>query len=195
MTTPRKHDNNTGTLSFDLADGLVRFGNEARILLPVSALLSLWGAANPSARRVFGRALGDSIGRTAQARLTRGGPETPGSMLDTSPEGALSELAAAWALAGLGALGMERWGRALVFVVEGSPLGTDGDELCEIALEGAIGAASGRSVRVVRIDRAERSARFLVGNQAAAAKVRSLCAEGRTWAEALLELHASRGEA
>ncbi len=188
---------NAGTLSFDLAEGLVRLGGEMRLVVPASALMALWGATSPSARRVFGRALGEAIGRTAARRLASEDADARRVMLEVSPESALSELAAAWALAGLGALGMERWGRALVFVVKGSPLGGDGDELCEIALEGTIGVASGKSARVVRLERVDDQARFFVSNAGATSKVRAELARGTMWAEVLAELEApsSRGDA
>lgn len=188
---------NAGTLSFDLAEGLVRLGGESRLVVPASALMALWGGASPAARRVFGRALGESIGRAAGKRLAGGNAEPIRVMLDASPESALSELAAAWALAGLGALDMERWGRALVFVVGGSPLGGDGDELCEITLEGALSVASGKSARVVRLERVEARARFLVSNASVTARMRAELARGTVWAEVLAELDepTSRGDA
>ncbi|MRG92930.1 hypothetical protein [Polyangium spumosum] len=188
---------NAGTLSFDLAEGLVRLGGEARLVVPASALMALWGGASPAARRVFARALGESIGRAAEKRLAAEGPDAPRGMLDASPEAALSELAAAWALAGLGALDIERWGRALVFVVAGSPLGGDGDELCEIALEGALATASGKGVRVVRLERVESRARFFVSSASATARMRAELARGTVWAEVLAELDrpAPRGDA
>ncbi|MDC3953502.1 hypothetical protein KEG38_06580 [Polyangium jinanense] len=188
---------NAGTLSFDLAEGLVRLGGEARLVVPASALMALWGGASPAARRVFGRALGESIGRAAAKRLAPEGADLTSAMLDASPEAALSELSAAWALAGLGALDLERWGRALVFVVGGSPLGADGDELCEIALEGALSMASGKSARVVRIERIEARARFFVSNAGATARMRAELAQGTVWAEVLAELDgpSSRGDA
>ncbi|TKD09762.1 hypothetical protein [Polyangium fumosum] len=188
---------NAGTLSFDLAEGLVRLGGEARVVVPASALMALWGGASPAARRVFGRALGESIGRAAAKRLAADGADPTHAMIDASPEAALSELAATWALAGLGALDLERWGRALVFVVAGSPLGADGDELCEITLEGALSVASGKSARVVRIERVEARARFFVSNAGATARMRAELARGTVWAEVLAELDgpASRGDA
>jgi len=188
---------NAGTLSFDLAEGLVRLGGEARLVVPASALMALWGGASPAARRVFGRALGESIGRAAGRRLATDGADLTQVMLDASPEAALSELAAAWALAGLGALDLERWGRALVFVVSGSPLGADGDELCEITLEGAVCVASGKSARVVRLERVDTRARFLVSSASVTGRMRAELARGTLWAEVLAELDGptSRGDA
>ncbi len=185
-----------GTLSFDLAEGFVRLGGESRIVLPVSAVLTIVGAATIEARRAFGRAIGESIGQVAAIRMKEEDFAAPLALVDASPEAALSELAAAWALAGLGALGMERWGRALVMTVDNSPLGRDGDELLEVVLEAALEAASGRRMFATRMDRSRSKLRFFLGNSAAMTKVRSLVAQGTTWADALAMLHSAtpRGE-
>lgn len=186
-----------GTLSFDLAEGLVRLGGEARVVLPASVVLSIVGAATAEARRGFGRALGESIGHVATIRMREEDFAAPLALVDASPEAALSELAAAWALAGLGGLGMERWGRALVMTVDNSPLGREGDELLEVALEGALEAATGRRMHVARIDRSRSQLRFFVGNANAVAKVRSLIARETPWPDALSMLHSDgvRGDA
>jgi len=181
----------SGTLSFDLAEGLVRALDEERIVVPVAALVSLFRAASPAGRRAFGRAVGESIGNVAAARLA-GASEVPRALADARPEEALSELSAAWALAGLGALGLERWGRALVLVVTGSPLGEEGDELCETMLESALVAASDKPVKVAWIERQGSAARFLVGSAAATDHVRRKLEGGTPWLEALRALHESR---
>lgn len=182
-----------GTLSFDLAEGLVRLGGEARVLLPASVLLSIVGAATGDARRAFGRALGESIGHVATIRMKEEDFAAPLALVDASPEAALSELAAAWALAGLGSLGMERWGRALVMSIDNSPLGREGDELLEVVLEGALESATERRVHVLRVDRNRIKSRFFVGNANAVAKVRALLEQNTPWADALSTLHTSSG--
>jgi hypothetical protein len=187
-----------GAVTFDLAQGSVRLGDSAQVLLlPAGAVGALVQAAGPEACRAFGRALGEVLGRTAADRLAAGAPDPSSSVLAASPEEVLTELAAAWALAGLGALGMERWGRALVMVVRCAPLGQEGAALLEAALEGALGAATGRDTRVAQIAREPLRARFLVGGEGAIAKARALVGRGVSWTEALGALHApaSRGEA
>jgi len=186
----------TGTLSFDLAEGTVRLGDETKLVVPTAAMMALWGSASPAVKRVFGRALGESIGRTAILRLSGGREDHAMNMMrDASPESSLSELSASWALVGLGNLGLERWGRALVFVVENSPIGADGDEHCEMALEGAIAASCGKTARVCKLEREQRSVRFLAASAGAIVKVRGSLAGGKTWPEAIVELHGSRGGA
>lgn len=180
----------SGTLSFDLAEGLVRLDEENRLVVPVAALVSLFRTASPAGRRAFGRAMGESIGHVAASRLAAH-PEMPTALVDVSPELALSELSAAWALAGLGALGLERWGRALLLVVTSSPLGEEGDELCESILESALFSATDKPARVAWIERREGTARFLVGNTKATEAVRKELERGTSWAEALRLLHAT----
>lgn len=184
-----------GTLSFDLAEGLVRLGGEARILLPASVVLDIVGAATDDVRQAFGRALGVSIGNVAKIRMKEEDFAAPLAMVDASPEAALSELAAAWALAGLGALGMERWGRALVMTVDNSPLGREGDEWLESVLEGAFEGATGRRMHVARIERTRNKLRFFVGNARAVLKVRTQLAQNTPWADALAMLQANAGGA
>jgi hypothetical protein len=94
------------------------------------------------------------------------------------------------ALVGLGSLGLERWGRALVLVVDQSPLGAEGDGLLEALLEGALEAAAGRAVRALRLGRDAVRARFLIGGAAGVEKVRAWLAEGVPWGDALVRLHA-----
>jgi len=187
-----------GAVTFDLARGVVRLGaNAPGLLVPADALSRLLAAAGPEASRAFGRALGEDLGRAVVDRLAADAFDRPSAVLGASPEEVLTELAAAWALAGLGALGMERWGRALVMVVEAAPLGSECDALLEAALEAAIRTASGREARVAAIAREPLRARFLVGGPSATAKVRALVARGLSWTEALGALHApaSKGEA
>jgi len=186
-----------GTLSFDLAEGIVRLGRETRLVVPASALMLLWGAASPEGRRAFARALGEAIGRAAMMRLAPEAEDPTRAMLEASPEAALFELAATWGLAGLGVLEMERWGRALVLSIGGSPLGEEGDELCEAALEGALGTASGKDARVVRLERIAARARFFVGSAAATARMRAALSRGVAWAEGLAALEGAtpRGDA
>lgn len=183
-----------GTLSFDLAEGLVRLGGEARIVLPASTILAFVGAATVEVRRAFGRALGESIGHVATIRMKEEDFAAPLALVDASPEAALSELAAAWALAGLGGLGMERWGRALVMTIDHSPLGREGDELLEVVLEGAIEKATERKVHVLQIDRNRTRLRYFVGNEQAVKKVRGFLQQNTSWAEALSLLHKRSGD-
>ena len=176
-----------GTVTFDLAAGIVRFGGAPAVLAPAHALASLCAAAPEHTRRAFGRAIGEALGRTAVARVAGDTEDPIAAVLDASHERVLHELAAAWSLAGLGALSMERWGRALVMIVDGAPL--EGDALLEATLEGAIGATSGRDARAVVINRGASRVRLFVGNIAAAERLRARLESKLSWAEALSSLH------
>lgn len=93
------------------------------------------------------------------------------------------------AMTGLGSLGLERWGRALVLVIDQSPLGAGGDGLLECVLAGALEAAVGERSTVVVLARDEVRVRFLVTGPAGADKVRAWLSEGVSWGDALVRLH------
>jgi hypothetical protein len=165
---------------FDLPNGCVRAGGEngERVLLvPTSALDELVLSAPPEAVESLGRALGAAIGRRAAAQV---------DVNDAPIEVFVTHLAGEAALAGVGALTIERWGRALVVVVQDSPLvGTLLGPLVAAAIE----AASGRRVSHALLSRDERAARVLLGSEKGVARVREWIASGSPWAEAIVRLH------
>jgi hypothetical protein len=175
-------------VTFDLSHGLVHLeGAPARLLVPADALLALAKAAGPEASAAFGRALGEGMGRRAAARFDLEG-------LAAAPvDVVLDHLGGELALAGLGSLALERWGRALVLAIDASPLGGDGDTLLEGVLAAAIEAGAGRRVHVIALGRDGARARFLVGGEAAVEKVRAWLGEGVSWGDALVRLHAPAG--
>lgn len=179
-----------GTLSFDLAEGLVHLGGEARIVLPASLILTIVGAATIEMRETLGLALGKSIGRVATIRMKEGDFAAPWTLVEASPEAALSELAASWALAGLGGLGMERWGKALVMTVDNSPLGPEGDDFVALVLTCALREATERRVFVTLLERVRSRVRLFVGNERAVSKLRAALEERTPWAEVLSALQA-----
>lgn len=182
-------------VTFDLARGQVHLeGAPARVLLPADALGELLGVAGEGAARKLGRALGAPLGDRVASRLggSRGATE---AVRHATLEEVLEHLGGEFALAGLGALSLERWGRAMVFAVEGSPMAGAGDALLAGVLEGALGAATGREVAVVPVEREGSRARLLVASEGAARKVRDLLASGARFAEAVARLHDGRGEA
>ena len=177
-------------VTFDLTHGLVHLeGAPSRLLVPADALLALAKAAGGEPSAAFGAALGEAMGRRVASRLAAANGVGAATI-----EGVVEHLAGELALAGLGSLGLERWGRAMVLVVDQSPLGADGDALLEAALGGAIEAAAGRSVRSLLLGRDAVRARFLIGGKAGVDKVRGWLAEGASWGEALVRLHAGAAE-
>src|SRR5215469_14307836 len=99
----------THAVRFDLPHGSVRAGGEEErvLLVPTSALDELVLSAPPEAVEALGRALGAAIGRRAASRM---------DAKSASVEAFVTQLAGEAAIAGIGALSVERWGRALVVV-------------------------------------------------------------------------------
>ncbi len=174
-------------VTFDLTHGLVHLeGAPSRVLVPAEALLALAAAAGAEATATFARTLGEPLGRRVAARLSEQ------SVIGAPVEVVVEHLGGEMALAGLGSLGLERWGRAAVLVVDQSPLGGAGDVLLEGVLAGAVGAAAARTVHVLRLGRDGVRARFLLGGEPGVARVRGWLAEGVPWGDALVRLHAPK---
>lgn len=182
--TPLRFDPSKA-VTFDLAHGLVHLeGAPSRLLVPAEALGALTRAAGPEATAAFGRALGEAMGRRVAARLAAAdGVEA------ASTATVVEHLGGELALAGLGSLGLERWGRAVVLVIDQSPLGAAGDALLEATLAAAIELAAGRDVRALLLGRESVRARFLIGSEAALARARAWLGEGVSWGDALVRLH------
>ncbi len=174
------------SVTFDLTRGLVHVdGAPPGLLVPADALLAMARAAGTGAVAAFGRSLGTGVGRRAARRLAAGAGAA-------SVETAIEHLGGELALAGLGSLGLERWGQAAVLVIDGSPLEAEGDALIEAVLAGAVEAATERAVHVACIGRDGARARFFLGSAAGVAKVRAWLADGLPWGEALARLHSGR---
>jgi hypothetical protein len=172
--------NPTHAVRFDLPHGAVRSGAEDDRLLLVSAaaLMDLALAAPSEAVEALGVALGSAVGSRAAARLAN--PST------ASLEDFVTQLAGEVALAGIGVLSVERWGRALVIVLEDSPLlGSLVAPFVAAALEGA----SKRKVWGTLIARDQQAARVLVSSERAIDRVRSWIASGVAWGDAITRLH------
>jgi hypothetical protein len=187
------------SVTFDLTHGQVHLeGAPSRVLVPAAALAAICAAAGADATAALGRALGEAMGRRI---ATRFGGEAEGatSVRSASLEAIVDHLGGELALAGLGSLGIERWGRALVLVVDQSPLGAQGDGLLAAVLESALEQATARSVRTGLLGRDAVRTRFLVAAPPALERVRAWIGDGLSWGEALTRLHAAapaaRGEA
>ena len=202
----------TKAVTFDLEHGLVqREGAPPTVLVPHGGLLALCAAAGQEAAAVFGRAVGAAMGgrvalrllRAETAESTRATASTAGPALvrEASIDAVVDHLGGELALGGFGSLALERWGRALVLLIDHAPLGAAGDVLLEAILEGAVAAAAGRSVRVLLLGREQTRARFFVGSDVALQRLRGWMAAGTSWGEALVRLHgatttaAARGDA
>jgi hypothetical protein len=172
-------------VTFDLSRGQIQKDDEPRLLVSASALVALCQAAGPDATSTFGHAAGNAIGESVARRFERAGSDTKAASIESVVEHLGGELA----IAGFGAMSIERWGRALVLVVDRGPGGADGDKVLAPLLGAAISKAAKVEARCVRLARDGDRARFLIAGPKGAEKVRSWIMSGVSWGEALVRLH------
>jgi len=163
-------------VTFDLATGQVRQvrlgGGERLVLVPPAALDDLASSVSVEAASRFARAIGVAIGKRAAQKLG-----SIDGVLAASLEAFVSELALEVALSGWGSLSIERWGRAMVVVVEHTPVSDP--RLIAVLVEGAIEAAAGRAVRgVCLVSTRGGVARILIVSERTAERARGWIAEG-----------------
>lgn len=171
-------------VKFDLARGQVEVaGGAPRVVLPADGLVELCQSAGEEAVKSFGRRLGTEAGRRTAEALGSG-------VTTASLEALLEHLGGNLALMGFGSLGLERWGKALVFTVDASPFGRHGDALLAAVLEGAIQRAVGRDAEAVVLGRDDDRVRLAILSSGAARSVRAWLTEGKSWGEVLSRLHA-----
>ncbi|MFO0568862.1 MAG: hypothetical protein U0263_24580 [Polyangiaceae bacterium] len=181
MAVPRFDPSHS--VKFDLGRGSVHLeGAGPRLLVPPDALVDLCRHAGQESLADFGRKLGTEVGR-------RIGEQWGDAGQNIGVEGFIEHLGGNLALLGFGSASLERWGRALVFVVEGSPLGAAGDPLLAAIFEGALQRLMGRDARAVVLGRDADHVRFLIAGEKGASKVRALLASGKAWGDALAALH------
>jgi hypothetical protein len=181
-----------GPVDFDLSRGRVdrrappdvKGGQDEQVaLIPISALIGLEKLAGHEVTRKFARTIGVSLGRRVAAKLG-------GGVAASSLEAFITALAAEIAVSGWGALHMERWGRAMVLVVEHAPALPGG--AFAALLEGAVEAAAAREVHAVALmgDRTEGgTARVLIASARSAESARRWLIEGANEAEVIRRLH------
>jgi hypothetical protein len=190
-----------GPVDFDLSRGRVerRSGADAGaktggahdeqvVLVPISALAGLEKLAGLEVTKQFARSIGVSFGRRVAAKLG-----SADGVAKASLEGFVSALAGEMAVSGWGVLHLERWGRAMVLVVENAPTLPAG--AFAALLEGAVEAAAAREVHAVALagtigERTEASAaRVLITSDKSAQHARRWLVEGASEAEVLRRLH------
>jgi hypothetical protein len=175
--------NPTHAVRFELGRGRVFLeGESARVVVSADALLALCTAAGGEGVKDFGRHIGTEMGRRVADRTGSG----------SSVASLVEHLGGELALAGLGSLGIEVWGRALVLTVSESPLGNPGDELLAAVLEGAMQRAFSRDAAVVPIERTDGRARLAVVGRSTQATLQRWLADGIPWGDALARLNSAQ---
>ncbi len=182
----------TSAVRFDLprgavhttGSGLAGQGEERAILIPVAALAEALASAPRDTREHVARAVGGSIGRRAASRF--GGSS---GVRDADVESVVESLAAEIALAGFGVLSLERWGKALVILLEAPP--AFDSQFFAPLLEAAFGAATAWATRAsltcLHLSNDDGS-RFLIARGTSGEQVRMWMNSGVTWAEAIRRL-------
>jgi hypothetical protein len=176
-------------IRFDLQRGSVTAGaSERQVVLSASALDDFVLIAGPEAAGAVGRMMGVTLGKRVAARL--GGAA---GVSDSSLETVVAHLGGELSLAGLGALSIERWGRAMVMLVD-RPAVSDLAFLASI-LEGALEAATERPARCLALGRDNAMVRVLVASDAAVARARAWLEDGERWGDVLARLQPKGGGA
>jgi hypothetical protein len=185
------------SVSFDLARGQVELRDgDPQLLVPAAALSALF--AGEGGPRGFGRALGvGAVGRVAarfaaNARAMQGGgrgPNVRAMMRSASLEMVVELLGGELATMGLGSLRVERWGQALLFVLDPCTLDERGDEMLCGLLEGALESVAARPASAIVIDRADSSVRVLVASEEAVARAKQILERGSSFVEVITALH------
>jgi len=179
----------THAVRFDLQRGSVTAGGgERQVVLACAALDDLVLIAGTDAAAAVGRTMGASMGERVGARL--GGARGVNA---SSIEAVVAHLGGELSISGFGVLTLERWGHAMVLVVD-RPAVRDMTFLASI-LEGAVEAAAGRPVRCLALGRDVGSVRILVAGSAGVDRARALLAEGLAWGDVLARLQPKGGGA
>jgi hypothetical protein len=165
-----------GAVRFDLRSGSASDSRGERLVLVPSAVLEGLG------KDVLAN-VGDQVGRACGARLAaRLGGDSAVRAADL--EIVVSHLAGELALAGVGAVHVERWGRAMIAVVTNPSVADDG--FVGSVLAGALSTASGRDVSAAAIGHssgARKESRYFLGSAKTVERARVLVGTGKDYAE------------
>lgn len=170
-----------GAVRFDLKSGSTSDPRGARLVLLPAAALEALERTTPGALSFLASELGKGCGARVAVNLG-GDAAVRGAALET----VVTHLAGELAIAGLGAVSIERWGKALVFVVTNPGVASDG--FVGAALAGALLAATGREVAVGALGKDAKdgtTSRYFVGTQATVTKIRGLVSQGKSWSDVL----------
>jgi hypothetical protein len=174
-----------GAVRFDMKTGAASDARGARLVLVPAVALEALERTTPGALAHLGSEVGRGCGARVAQRL---GGEA--AVRSSALEVVVSHLAGELAIAGLGAVHVERWGRALVIVVSNPAVASDG--FIGAALSGALHAAAGREVSIAPLGRDGTTARYFVGASPTVSKARSLVSQGKPWSDVLAALQEKR---
>jgi hypothetical protein len=177
-------------VTFDLGRGQVELADgEPQVMIPADALAAVLSGESTS--RALGQAIGvGAIGRVA-ARLASeaGGRRAKDGVRGASLESVVELLGGELAVVGLGNLRVERWGKALLFVLDPHTLDARCDELVCGVFDGALASVTDKDVNTLVVDREGSQLRVLCANARAAARARELVLEGAFFTEIVSMLH------
>lgn len=168
----------SGAVRFDLRSGAASDSQGARLVLVPSAALESLGT---DALAQVGTHIGHACGARLAARL--GGDA---GVRAANLELVITHLAGELAIAGIGMVHVERWGRAMVAIVTNPSIANDA--FVGAVLAGAMSSASGRAVAAAALGRDAGQARYFLGSAPTAVRVRGLVAQGKGYAEILAGL-------
>lgn len=174
-----------GAVRFDLKSGAATDARGARLVVLPSAALEVLERAHPDAVAALGHETGKACGAKVAARLG-GDTGVRGAQLEV----VVSHLAGELAVAGLGAVHLERWGRAMVLVLANPSVASE--RFCGAILAGALGAATGREVATTSLGKDGGGLRFFVGTRATTERVGKMIQSGTPFAQALAALQEAR---
>jgi hypothetical protein len=176
----------TQAVVFDLNRGRVTLEGSGAVLLSADALAQVCVELDATAVRQLGSLLGKQAGLRVKSR-------TSSSTLTL--EAMADHLGGEISLGGLGSLGIERWGRALVIRIESCPLGARSAELMSAYVEAALQACVGRDASAIVAERGPDAFRLLLCGKNAANRVKGWLGRGKSFGEALTALHQNPREA
>jgi hypothetical protein len=168
----------TGAVRFDVKNGSATDPHGTRFMLVPASALEALERSTPGALAHIGSEVGRGCGGRVAGRLG-GDANVRASELEV----VVTHLAGELAIAGLGAVHLERWGRAMVLVVARPSVASDG--FVGAVLSGALAAATGREVAIAALGKDGDTSRYFVGAQPTVVKARSLVSQGKSWGEVL----------
>lgn len=167
---------------FDLGRGLVRVTpQEPQAIVPLDLLVEMLSASEN--QRSVGKRWGVELVRRAAARR-------PARTLwkDDELTRVVDFVGGEIAISGLGGLRIERWGKALLLVLDPCPLPRTLDGFVLGLFEGIVEQVGERPVSCTVIDRADDLVRVLISNAGAARRAETMMTEGYVFTEIVARL-------